>query len=158
MAIIYEVVRSELQTYADRGIFQNFSSSDLGGKFSEFKFHWLTEKPFLLRLNSTKHELELKGVLPAVPFRSDMDKAFRNFLVERCRDEIPTHRKIDAKRFSIKAKNTNSELSVTIGFLTDDTHLAVKTSVNLLHEIFNNFLVEGPYQNYMVEVFNLPEE
>ena len=158
MAIIYEVVRSELQTYADRGIFQNFSSSDPGGKFSEFKFNWLTEKPFLLRLNSTMHELELKGVLPAVPFRSDMDKAFRNFLVERCRDEIPTHRKIDAKRFSIKAKNTNSELSVSIGFLRDDAHLAVKTSVNLLHEIFNNFLVEGPYQNYMVEVFNLPEE
>ena len=66
--------------------------------------------------------------------------------------------KIDAKRFSIKAKNTNSELSVSIGFLRDDAHLAVKTSVNLLHEIFNNFLVEGPYQNYMVEVFNLPEE
>jgi len=47
---------------------------------------------------------------------------------------------------------------VSIGFLRDDAHLAVKASVNLLHEIFNNFLVEGPYQNYMVEVFNLPEE
>ena len=158
MAIIHEVVRSELQTYADRGIFQNFSSSDLGGKFSEFKFHWLTEKPFLLKLNVAKYELELKSVLPAVPFRSDMDKAFRSFLVERCSEGVPDHRKIDAKRFSIKAKNTNSKLSVSIGFLRDDAHLAVKASVNLLHEIFNNFLVEGPYQNYMVEAFNLPEE
>ena len=104
MVTIHEVVRSELQTYADRGIFQNFSSSDLGGKFSEFKFHWLTEKPFLLRLNVAKHELELKSVLPAVPFRSDMDKAFRNFLVERCSEGVPDHRKIDAKRFSIKQK------------------------------------------------------
>ena len=35
---------------------------------------------------------------------------------------------------------------------------ATKTAVNLFHEIFNNFLAEGPYQNYMVEVFNEPEE
>ena len=158
MAKVYEVVRSELQTYADRGIFQSFSSSNLGDKLSEFKFHWLTEKPFLMKLNALKHELELRSVLPAVPFRSDMDKAFRNFLVERCSAGIPEHRKIDAKRFSVKAKNTDSELSVSIGFLRDDAHLAVKAAVNLLHEIFNNFLVEGPYQNYMVEVFNLPEE
>jgi len=39
-----------------------------------------------------------------------------------------------------------------------DSSGVAKTAINLLHENFNNFLMEGPYQNYMVEVFNVPEE
>jgi hypothetical protein len=39
-----------------------------------------------------------------------------------------------------------------------DSSGVAKIVINLLHEIFNNFLMEGPYQNYMVEVFNVPEE
>ena len=158
MTKVLEVFRSELQTYADRGIFQNFSCINVGDKFCEFKFHWMTNNPFILRLNVVKHELELRGVLPSVPYRSDMDNAFRRFLVSRCAEDIPTHRRLDGKRLSIKAKNKNSDVSVSIGFSEAASRLAVKTSVNLLHEIFNNFLVEGPYQNYMVEMFNLPEE
>ena len=158
MTKVLEVFRSELQTYADRGIFQNFSCINVGDKFCEFKFHWMTNNPFILRLNVVKHELELRSVLPSVPYRSDMDKAFRRFLVSRCAEDIPTHRRLDGKRLFIKVKNRNSDVSVSIGFSEADSRLAVKTSVNLLHEIFNNFLVEGPYQNYMVEMFNLPEE
>ena len=64
--------------------------------------------------------------------------------------------------FGINLKNlkkTNEKiLSVIIGFSEEDAAEAAKTTVNLLHEIFNNFLVEGPYQNYMVEFFNEPEE
>ena len=87
-----------------------------------------------------------------------MDNAFREFLLSRCAEEISVHRRLDGKRLTIKAKNKNGDISVLIGFSEFDSRLAVKTSINLLHEIFNNFLVEGPYQNYMVEVFNLPEE
>ncbi len=39
-----------------------------------------------------------------------------------------------------------------------DSSGVAKNVINLLHENFNNFLMEGPYQNYMVEVFNVPEE
>ena len=118
----------------------------------------MTDKQFSMRLNVIKHQLELRNILPSVPYRSDMDNAFREFLLSRCAEEIPVHRRLDGKRLTIKAKNKNGDVSVLIGFSEFDSRLAVKTSINLLHEIFNNFLVEGPYQNYMVEVFNLPEE
>ena len=158
MTEVFEVFSSELQAYADRGIFQNLSCNILGEKISEFKFHWMTDKQFTLRLNVIKHELELRNILPSVPFRSDMDSAFREFIISRCAQEIPIHRRLDGERLNIKAKNKNGNVSVLIGFSESDSCLAVKTSINLLHEIFNNFLMEGPYQNYMVEVFNLPEE
>ena len=158
MTEVFEVFRSELQAYADRGIFQNLSCNIIGENISEFKFHWMTDKQFTLRLNVIKHELELRDILPSVSFRSDMDNAFRGFILSRCTKEIPIHRRLDGERLNIKAKNKNGNVSVLIGFSESDSCLAVKTSINLLHEIFNNFLMEGPYQNYMVEVFNLPEE
>ena len=51
MTKVFDVFRSELQTYADRGIFQNLSCNNIENKVSEFKFHWMTDKQFSLRLN-----------------------------------------------------------------------------------------------------------
>lgn len=158
MSTVFSSVRSELQTYADRGIFQNFSVSDPRGGKAEFRFHWLAEKPFQLNLNVNKCELEIKDVLPAIPYRSDMDKEFRDFLTARSDASIPEHRRLDSNRYSFQCKNRDKALSVLIGFESDDAGDAAKTSINLLHEVFNNFLMEGPYQNYMVENFNVPEE
>ena len=91
MTNVFDVFRSELQTYADRGIFQNLSCNNLGNNVSEFKFHWMTDKQFSLRLNLVKHQLELRNILPSVPYRSDMDNAFREFLLSRCRAELYLH-------------------------------------------------------------------
>ena len=46
---IYSAVKSALQGYADRGIFQNFSALTPNENNAEFRFHWLTEKPFFIR-------------------------------------------------------------------------------------------------------------
>ena len=158
MIEISDLVRSELQTYASRGIFQNFSVSNSGSKNLKFKFNWLSKKPFSLRLNTEKCQIELQDVLPAVHFRSDMDKAFREFLGSRSGLSVPSHRRLDENRFAIHVKNRHQNLSVIVNFSKEDATKAAKISINLLHEIFNNFLAEGPYQNYMVEVFNEPEE
>jgi hypothetical protein len=151
-------VRTELQNYADRGIFRNFSVGDSRGGVVDFRFNWLTGTPFHLRLNANKPELDLKDVLPSVPFRSSMDTALRNFIVQRCDESLPDHRRLDASRFNFTCRNRQQKISISIGFEPDDVCDAAKTAVNLLHEIFNNFLLDGPYQNYMVEVFNVPEE
>ena len=46
---IYSAVKSALQGYADRGIFQNFSALTPNENNAEFRFNWLTEKPFFIR-------------------------------------------------------------------------------------------------------------
>jgi hypothetical protein len=158
MVEVYSEVKSELQGYADRGIFQNFSAPVPKAGSAEFRFNWLAENPFSIRLNMEKCELELRNILPSIPFRSSMDKDFREFLTARSDESIPVHRRLDSERFDFQCKNRQENLSVTIGFNSRDAGDAAKASINLLHEIFNNFLIEGPYQNYMVEVFNVPEE
>ncbi|MDA1369906.1 MAG: hypothetical protein O2971_03970 [Proteobacteria bacterium] len=155
----FAAVKAELQNYADRGLFRNLSvSTALNGGIAEFRFDWLTQSSFHLKLNVEKHQLVLHNVLPCVPFRSDMDKAFRNFLVGRCDEALPAHRRLDGERFTLQCRNRKENLSVSIDFQSADAAAATKTAINLLHEIFNNFLMDGPYQNYMVEVFNTPEE
>ncbi len=159
MQDIVGAVKAELQGYADRGVFRNFSISEsTTGKAVEFRFQWLAESAFILKLNSEKPELQLRNVLPAVPFPSEMDTAFRNFLIQRCDESIPAHRRLDGGRFSFVCRNRQQMLSVVIGFAPEDAAAAANSSIKLLHEIFNNFLHEGPYQNYMVEVFNVSEE
>ena len=159
MHAVAEAVKTELQSYADRGIFSNFAVSEsTRGEELEFRFNWLTEAPFLLRLKPRKQELELKDILPSVPFRSSMDQAFRKFLRARSDESVPAHRRMDDSRFSFSCQNRKQKLSILIGFNNEDAGAAARTAVNLLHEVFNNFLMEGPYQNYMVEVFNVPEE
>ena len=81
---VVKAVSAELQQYADRGIFQNFSQVAAGsGNTVNYRFNWLAESPFVLALHPHSQQLELKDVLPAVPFRSDMDRAFRQFLILR---------------------------------------------------------------------------
>ena len=155
----FAAVKTALQNYADRGLFRNFSVANASHtNTAEFRFDWLTQTSFHLKLNVEKHQLVLQDILPCVPFRSDMDKAYRKFLVQRCDEALPAHRRLDGERFSFQCRNRKEKLSVSINFQPADAAAATKTALNLLHETFNNFLMEGPYQNYMVEVFNAPEE
>ena len=158
MIEISDAVRSELQNYASRGIFQNFCVSNPNASNLNFKFNWLAKNPVSLLLNTQKCQIKLQDVLPAVHFRSDMDKAFREFLGSRSALSVPSHRRLDEDRFAVQVENRRQNLSVIVNFAEEDAGEAARVSINLLHEIFNNFLIEGPYQNYMVEVFNEPEE
>tara|TARA_B110000858_G_scaffold198281_1_gene263712 strand:+ start:17360 stop:17839 length:480 start_codon:yes stop_codon:yes gene_type:complete len=152
-------VTAELQRYADKGTFTNFGIvGNTSAKSVEFKFHWLAQRPFSLILKPKKNQLLLNELLPAVPYRSDMDTAFRKFIVQRCSPEIPAHRRLDDKKLSFSCHNHSQNLSVTIDFKPKDAVLAMKTAINFIHEVFNNFLIEGPYQDYMVEVFHVSEE
>lgn len=157
-------VTDELQSYAERGVFRKFSilPSNRGpasaGHQTCYKFNWLSETPINLLLNPKKSDLKLVDVLPGIPYRSDMDKEFRSFLRARSSPGVPEHRKLDDKRFKISCTNRKQCLSVSIGFENDDGRAAVKQTINLIHEIFNNFLHQGYYQNYVVEHFNEPEE
>ena len=157
---IVSAVTNELRSYADRGIFSNFSvrPSGAGAGLVHYRFHWLTDSSFHIKLNPARRVLELQELLPAVPFRSQMDKAFRQFLTGRAANSVPEHRRLDDQRFQFKCSNRQQKLSVAITFAPGDAAGATRSAVNLIHEVFNNFLQDGPYQNYMVEVFNVAEE
>lgn len=152
-------VKEALQEFADRGVFTQFKVSEPGGsRPADFQFQWLAESAFHLKLYESKRQLVIHKVLPGVPFRSSMDKEFREFLAGRSDKSVPRHRRLDSKRFSPQCRNSKGAISVALTFKKGDGSEATRTAISLLHEIFNNFLMEGPYQNYMVEIFGIAEE
>ncbi|HKS39947.1 MAG TPA: hypothetical protein VJX74_04985, partial [Blastocatellia bacterium] len=60
------VVRENLQTYADRGVFRGFSEIKNG----QFEFVWLIRHRMELIVDTSKHMLRFKQLLPGVPATS----------------------------------------------------------------------------------------
>jgi hypothetical protein len=161
--LVTTAVTENLRDYADRGVFRNFSVIDLAKspratQLTDYQFNWLSEAAVKMRLDPLNGSLRIIDILPGIPYRSAMDKALREFIHQRCDAQLPDHRRLDNEQIKFRLSNRRQTVSITLEFDLDSAALAARSAVQLLHEIFNNFLQEGPYHNYMVEFFNEPEE
>lgn len=156
--LVCDKVTKQLRSYADRGVFRNFHvESTVKGRV-EYRFKWLNERPLNLICDANKTQIKLVNLLPAIPYPSAMDRAIRQFISNRGEPGVPVHRRLDNARFPVRLVNRQENVSLTLEFSADDATEAARCCVNLVHEIFNNFLLDGPYQNYMIEQFGLSEE
>jgi len=153
-----------LREYAERGVFRGFAeSADRAGR-QDFEFRWLTGATFRVRLDPAARRLTFRDLLPNVPHRSAMDRAFRAWVSERASEALPEHRRIDPRRVRLACTNRAGNLSVALALRrragasqADDWSYAARKGVSLVNEIFHGFL-RGPYYDYMVQNFGEPEE
>ncbi len=94
-------------------------------------------------------------LLPGIPAYSAMYREFQTFLVSRQSDTLLAHRRIDRAKARVKAGNKSGSVSVTLTVEDDDFEYGVRKLIDLVHEIFLVFLVDGNYYDYMVEEFDL---
>jgi hypothetical protein len=146
-----------LQRYADRGVFRGFGRRPLAGGCVEYRFSWHGPRAHLLVVDSRRRTASLRGLLPEVPYRSAMEVALRRFLESRAAAGVPEHRRIDPRRARVRARNRAGTVSIELLAAPGELAYAVEKSVKLLNEIFLSFLA-GPYDDYMVRVFDAPEE
>lgn len=151
-------VTSQLRSYADRGVFRNFHVENTVAGRVEYRFKWLMDQPLNLICDANRAQIKLVNLLPAVPYPSAMDQAMRQFIRSRAESNVPAHRRLDNGRFQVRLENRQEKVSLLLEFSADDAAEAARCCINLVHEIFNNFLLEGPYQNYMIEQFAISEE
>jgi hypothetical protein len=78
-----------LREYADRGVFRGFSDGVGRSGRDEVSFRWLADSTFRVRLDPAARSLTFLDVLPNVPHRSAMDRAFRAFVGARSSAELP---------------------------------------------------------------------
>ena len=153
-----------LREYADRGVFRGFAGAAAASGRQEFRFRWLADSTFRVVLDPTAGSLTFLEVLPNVPHRSPMDRAFRAFLRDRSSAELPEHRRIDPGRLAVRCRNRGGKVSVALALRRhggpaegEDWAYAARKGVSLVNEIFHGFL-RGPYHEYMIENFGEPEE
>src|SRR5215470_1816605 len=133
------VVRSVLETYAERGVFRSFSQV----ASSEFQFHWLWNHPFRMTFDEQRASLTFSRLLPGIPAGSDIDAGLRAF-VQSCQSpERPEHRRIDPARVAVRYTNRRGCASIRFRVTGGDYEYGTRKAIHLVNEMFVSFLGAG---------------
>jgi hypothetical protein len=148
-----DVVSSQLQAYAQRGVFRSFSQTATG----EFRFTWLWNLPFRLSFDAKRGALDFKKLLPNIPAGSDLNTELKTFIKNCSSPDRPEHRRLDRQRVSVRYSNRSGTIGLTFLVLKNDYEYGVKKAINVVNEVFAGFL-NVRYPEYMIENFHMPEE
>jgi len=144
-----------LEEYAEKAVFRGFSVHPKTGGKAAYKMVWHYDRPFELLLDAPKRTLRFPAVLPGVPARSAMYRDLRAFLNERHSAEVPEHRRVNPVKARVTLSNKMGVVSLTLRVKDDDFEYATRKIIQIVHEIFLIFLVDGSYFDYMVEQLGL---
>lgn len=149
------VVRQTLAGYAERGIFRAYGDvrSDRGRSY--FSFRWHTEVPFDLVFDPARRELIFRNLLPEVGARSAMYADLKTFLRARSSPAVPAHRRIDPRKAGVKPRQRAGSVSLVMSLRDGHLEYGVRKAVNVIHELFVEFLRHPLYHEYMVKHFGL---
>ncbi|MEO6724959.1 MAG: hypothetical protein ABIU20_08000 [Blastocatellia bacterium] len=147
-----KVIRESLQSYADRGVFRGFSEIQNG----QFKFVWLLHRQMELTVDTAKHVLRFKQLLPGVPVRSPLYADLKSFLQQRHDGVLPEHRRVDRKRAEVSCSNRGGVVSISLTVKNNQYAYGVNKIVNLVHELFVH--LRDAHPDYLVENFDVPQE
>lgn len=144
-----------LEGYASRGIFSAFNRQDERAGSAEFRLRWHRDQLFQWVWNERKQTLRISCVLPAVPAESAMYREFKAWLRARQDDGLPEHRRCDSARIALRTYNRGGDVALTLHILDGDVDYGVRKLVNLVNEIYLDFLASGLYFDWLVETFEL---
>jgi hypothetical protein len=144
-----------LEEYAAKAVFRGFSAHPKAGGKAAYKMVWHFDRPFELFLDVPAKTLRFPAVLPGVPARSPMYRELRAFLKARQTDELPEHRRVNLAKARLTMTNQRGAVVLNLTVKDGDFEYATRKIIQIVHEIFMVFLVDGPYYEYMVEQLGL---
>jgi hypothetical protein len=150
-----ELVAGILENYANRGVFKGFSHGPSGAGKAVFRMLWHRDRFFELILDTHKKTLRFPVVLPEIPARSSMYREFKEFIESRHSADLPEHRRINPKKATVKPSIRAGNAGLTLTVRNGDYAYATRKLINLVHEVFLDFLYDGRYYDYLVETFDL---
>jgi hypothetical protein len=148
-------VTAILESYAERAVFRGFSAHPGRGGKASFRMVWHYDRPFELLLDSANKTLTFPAILPGIPARSPMYRELQAFLKSRQSAEVPEHRRVNPSKARLTLTNQKSTASITVMVKDGDFEYATRKIIQMVHEIFLIFLVDGPYFEYTVEHLGL---
>jgi len=139
-----------LERYAQRGVFRSFSQTAP----NQFHFQWLWNLPFRLTFDAARCAWRFPNLLPDIPRGSPLETELKAALRAICAADRPEHRRIDARRLSVRYSNRRGTVSLSFVVLRGDYGYGVKKAIGLVNELFVGFLnVHHP--DYMAGTFHL---
>jgi len=148
-------VTAILEGYAEKAVFRGFSAHPKTGGKAVYKMVWHYDRPFELLLDVPGKTLRFPGVLPGVPARSPMYRELQAFLKVRQTDQLPEHRGVNPAKARLTLTSQRGIVALKLTVKDGDFEYATRKMIQMVHEIFMVFLVDGPYYEYMVEQLGL---
>jgi hypothetical protein len=148
-----ETVGRVLEGYASKGIFRGFSPATAAR--ASFRIVWHRDQRLECIVDPHRRTIRIPVVLPNVPARSEMDRALKAYVNERHNPARPEHRRIDSGKTEIKTYNRAGNATLTATVNDGDYEYAARKLINLINEIYVDFLRDGRFYDYMIETFNL---
>jgi hypothetical protein len=144
-----------LEGYAKRRVFRGFTRELTDRGKATFKIVWRHDRVFDLILDPQTGTLRFPYLLPNVPADSTMYGEFKAFVQWRHAKTSPAHRGIDRMKARVHCRNRAGHVSLALTVKDGDYEYATRKLIHLVQEIFLVFLADGPYRDYVVEMFNL---
>jgi hypothetical protein len=152
------VVRRTLASYAKRGIFRAWGDRPSDRERSRFSFRWHADATFHIVYDPSRRELTFCDLLPDVGSHSLMYRELKQFLHSRTSLTLPEHRRVDPRKVGVTLKSRKRMMSLVVSLKDPHLEYGVRKAVNLVHELFVDFLRHPLYFPYMVEHFNVDPE
>jgi hypothetical protein len=149
-------VEQVLRAYAERGVFRALDVRAVKRGATEFTLHWLTDVPMRLVSESKGRRLTLKNLLPNVARRSALHADLQRFIDERLENNLPAHRRIDARALEVGWVLARKRASLAVKVKNGDPAYATSRLVNLTHELF--VFLHASWAEYMWESFGTSSE
>jgi hypothetical protein len=150
-----DAVAAELAGYAERRVFHGFSRGPASGAKATFQIVWHRGRVFELTFDARAGTLRLPELLTGVPADSTIYEDLKAFIRSKQSDELPDHRRLDARKIQIRTYNRGGNILLVLKSKDGDSQYAVRKLVHLINEIYLTFLADGQYFDYVVETFNL---
>lgn len=150
------VVREKLQAYADRGVFRGFSEVKTPRGKPAFRFVWVIHHQMELNVDTAKHLLRFRQLLPGIPAKSSLYSELKSFIQQRHDRGLPAHRRVDLRRAEASCSNRKGFVSVSLRVKNNQYAYGVNRIVNLAHELFVH--LRDAHPDYLVENFDVPQE
>lgn len=151
-----DVVRKNLQVYADRGVIRGLNEVKTRSGKRSFTFVWLGDRPLEFSIDTEAARLTFNRLLPNVPSKSELYSELKRFLKNRSGSDLPKHRRIDTKRAEVVWVNRSGNVSIILKIRNNQYAYGLNRLVNLVHELFVQ--LNDSHPDYMCENFDVPQE
>ena len=148
-----DIVTGILEGYAEKALFRGFSSDKK--RTGAYQMVWHYDRPFHLLFDARRKTLRFPDLLPGISARSSMYRALQAFVKERQSPAVPEHRRVNPAKARVTLTNLRGAVSLTLSVKDADFGYATRKIIQIVHEIFLIFLVDGPYFEYTVEQLGL---
>jgi len=150
-----DIVAAVLAGYAERRVFHGFSRGPAAGGKARFQIAWHRGRVFEITFDDPAGTLRLPELLTGIPADSTMYEDLKAFIRSRQSDDLPDHRRLDARKIQTRTYNRGGNILLVLKVKDGDCEYAVRKLVHLINEIYLTFLADGKYFDYLVETFNL---